>query len=88
MHPEVISRQPCLNGRPAVLLFIHRAWHAAWCWEPLFLDCFAERGYAAHALSLRGYGGSEGRERLRWARLPAYVADVAQVARQLPFAPW
>jgi alpha-beta hydrolase superfamily lysophospholipase len=52
--------------------------------EQHFLDYFAERGYAAHALSLRGQGGSEGRERLRWTRLSAYIADVAQVARQLP----
>jgi len=87
MRLEIISRQPASNARPTSLLFVHGAWHGAWCWAEHFLDYFAGQGYAAHALSLRGHGGSEGRERLRWTRLSDYVADVAQVAGQLPGPP-
>lgn len=44
---------------------------------------FAQHGYAAHALSLRGHGGSAGRAGLRWTSLDDYVKDVAQVAGQM-----
>jgi pimeloyl-ACP methyl ester carboxylesterase len=84
---EVLSRPPSGPARPTPLLFVHGAWHAAWCWDENFLPYFAERGYAVHALSLRGHGASEGRGRLRWLRVADYVADVAQVASSLPATP-
>ncbi len=87
MQLEVITRLPPLAARRTPLLFVHGAWHAAWCWETHFLDYFAAHGYAAHALSLRGHGVSEGRDQLRWTRISNYVADVAQVAAGMPGAP-
>ncbi len=87
MQLETISRQPPAHARPTPLLFVHGLWTGLWCWTEHFLDYFAAHGYAAHALSLRGHGNSEGRERLRWIRLSEYVDDLAQVAAQLPSAP-
>ncbi|MBI5878068.1 MAG: alpha/beta fold hydrolase [Chloroflexi bacterium] len=87
MRLEVISRQPTGPAHAAPLLFVHGLWTGVWCWTEHFMDYFAAKGYAVHALSLRGHGQSEGRERLRWTRLADYVADVAQVAGQLPAAP-
>lgn len=87
MQLEVLSRLPQHDdGRPP-LLFVHGAWHGAWCWDEHFLPYFAQHGWAAYALSLRGHGNSEGRERLRWTRIREYVADVAQVAETLPRRP-
>ena len=43
---------------PVPLLFVHGAWHAAWCWDEHFLGYFADRGYRAVALSFRGHGDS------------------------------
>ncbi len=42
--------------RSTPLLFVHGgAFHGgAWCWDDHFLDYFAERGYHALALNLRG----------------------------------
>lgn len=40
----------------ATLLLIHGSYHAAWCWEPHFLDFFRARGHDTYALSLRGQG--------------------------------
>lgn len=77
MQLEIISHEPQGNSKPHPILFIHGAWHAAWCWEN-FLPYFAEQGYSAHALSLRGHGNSEGS--VRWASLSQYVDDVEQVA--------
>jgi pimeloyl-ACP methyl ester carboxylesterase len=51
------------------------------------LPYFAGKGYAVHALSLRGHSGSSGRERLRWIRGRDYVADVHEAASQLPATP-
>jgi pimeloyl-ACP methyl ester carboxylesterase len=46
------------SDRPTPLLFVHGAWHGAWCWDEYFLDFFAGRGYRALAVSLRGHGNS------------------------------
>ena len=86
MPIELISKVPSAP-HPTPLLFVHGAWHGAWCWDVHFLDYFAAQGFAAHALSLRGHGGSAGRERLRWTRIRDYVADVAAVAARLPAPP-
>jgi len=86
---ELISRPPGpkvrRHGTP--LLFIHGAYAAAWCWDEHFLPFFAERGYAAHALSLSGHGASPGRERLDSFGIDHYVRDVVEVAAQLPAPP-
>jgi pimeloyl-ACP methyl ester carboxylesterase len=83
MQLEVLTRKPEASSKPTPLLFVHGAWHGAWCWEEYFLPYFAQKGYAAYALSLRGHGGSSGAESLRWASIHDYVADVAQVADEL-----
>lgn len=83
MRLEVISRTPAGAARPASLLFVHGAFSSAHIWKPFFLPFFAERGYRAHALSLRGHGDSEGRGQISSTRLRDYMNDVAQVARDL-----
>lgn len=87
MKIETISRLPDGPAKPSPLLFVHGAWHGAWCWQEHFLDYFTARGYEAHALDLRGHGASEGRERLRRTRIADYVADVTKVAENLRAPP-
>jgi pimeloyl-ACP methyl ester carboxylesterase len=87
MELEVLVQSPAGAPRATPLLFVHGAWHAAWCWEN-FLPYFADQGYAAYALSLRGHGGSAGRAQIRWhSAARGYVADVAAVVAQLPAPP-
>lgn len=52
-----------------------------------FLDYFAQHGYAAHAVNLRGHGKSEGWEKLRWTRIADFVEDVTNAVQQLPSPP-
>ncbi len=85
MHLEVLSHRPTGAAHPTPLLFVHGAWHGAWCWDEHFLPYFAERGYEAHALSLRGHGRSAGR--VRWASAVDYVNDLEQVARSFDRLP-
>jgi pimeloyl-ACP methyl ester carboxylesterase len=84
---EVISRLPS-DPRPAPpILFVHGAWHAAWCWDEFFLSYFAAHGFEAHALSLRAHGASEGRTKLHRTRIRHYVEDVAAVAASFSCPP-
>ena len=87
MRLELLTQRPHGDARTTPILFLHGAWCAAWCWDEHFLPHFAACGYVAHALSLRGHGESDGRERLRWTSIAEYVADVEQVVRQLGGAP-
>ena len=87
MELELVAEIPETDARPTPVLFVHGAWHAAWCWER-FLPYFASRGYRSYALSLRGHGRSAGREAIRWNSASRdYVADVAQVARTFETPP-
>ena len=81
-------RQPCLEvlragkgraGRPP-LVFIHGGFAGAWCWDVHFLGWFAARGWECHAPSLRGHGGSEGREDIHAFGIDDYVADIVHAA--------
>ena len=87
MKLELISKTPPAGAHATPLLFVHGAWHGAWCWDEGFLDFFAARGFAAHALSLRNHGESDRAGGLRLRRIGEYVADVEAVARSLPQPP-
>jgi pimeloyl-ACP methyl ester carboxylesterase len=69
------------------LLFVHGAFHGAWCWDEHFLDFFAERGYRALALNLRGHANSPSPTPLNACSVADYVDDVHTVARRLPTPP-
>jgi pimeloyl-ACP methyl ester carboxylesterase len=87
MKLEIISKQPSSGNGHSPLLFIHGMLHGAWCWDAHFLDYFAQHGYPAYAVNLRGHGNSEGRERLRWTRIADFADDVACAVAQLPCSP-
>lgn len=88
MYLEVITSEAQTQvARPTPLLFIHGAWHGAWCWTDHFLPYFSQHGYISHALDLRGHGKSEGAQRLCWSAIAHYVSDVEQVVRQMDEAP-
>jgi non-heme chloroperoxidase len=84
---EVRKRLPATPSRKPPLLFIHGGYCDAWFWEPYFLPWFAQQGYPAYALSLRGHGASGGRDSLFLAGLDDYEADVEHVAGMLTQPP-
>lgn len=65
------------------LLFVHGAFCGAWIWEEHFLPYFAERGWEAAAVSLRGHGGSGRREDLDHYGLRDFIDDVGEAMRSL-----
>lgn len=80
---ELVSRAGRNPRTRASLLFVHGINVGAWVWEEHFLPYFADAGYDVHALSLRGHGASDGRDRLNDWRLRDYVADVAAAVDHL-----
>ncbi|VAV95863.1 hypothetical protein MNBD_ACTINO01-2617 [hydrothermal vent metagenome] len=85
MALEVIVTEPTQPTDLPPLLFVHGAWHGAWCWTEHFTGYFADRGYTSYAIDLRGHGASPGN--LRTARIAHYVADVRRVAVELSAPP-
>lgn len=77
---EVIDKGRASADHPTPLLFVHGGWHAAWCWDGNFLDFFAERGFRAAAVSLRGHGRSPSAKPLRKCTVADFVADVHRAA--------
>jgi pimeloyl-ACP methyl ester carboxylesterase len=84
---EVIEKGPSRESRKAPLLFVHGAFHGAWCWDEHFLDFFAEQGYRSLAVSLRGHGKSPAPKPMRFCSIADFVDDVASVANSLPERP-
>ncbi|KKC04119.1 alpha/beta fold hydrolase, partial [Mycobacterium nebraskense] len=79
---EVIDKGSCTRDHPVPLLFVHGGWHGAWCWEH-FLDFFADAGYRAAAVSLRGHGASPTAKPLHKVSIADYIDDVRSVSDKL-----
>ncbi len=78
---EVLGATPEADeGNPPVL-FVPGFGHGAWAYAEHWLEHAASRGFPAHAVSLRGHGGSG---TAPGATLRAYTHDVVQVAASLP----
>jgi alpha-beta hydrolase superfamily lysophospholipase len=86
MNQENIKEEASSDAHPPIL-FVHVTRHAAWCRTEQLLSYYVRNGYVSHAMSMRGHSGSEGRERLRWLSLAAYVSDVAQVVGRMERLP-
>ncbi len=83
MHLELIRVPPEGQRKPVKLLFIHGICTGAWVWEQSFLPYFAGLGYESYALSLRGHGKSEGREKVRQFELGDFADDVDWAVKQI-----
>ncbi len=73
---EIVERLAESNSGAPPLLFVHGAWHGAWCWEK-FQDYFAGKGVSSFAVNLRGHGGRANSKSLKFTRIKDYVVDVA-----------
>jgi len=83
MHLELIQALPEGQRKPVKLLFIHGICTGAWVWQHSFLPYFAGLGYESYALSLRGHGKSEGRERIRQFGLGDFADDVDWAVKRI-----
>jgi len=84
---DVIEKGPGRQSDKPPMLFVHGAWHGAWCWAEHFLDFFAAQGYRSLAVSLRGHGKSPAAKSMRLCSIADLVEDVDSVAKSLPERP-
>jgi len=84
---EVIDKGCVSESHPVPLLFVHGAWHAAWCGDQHVLSVFADKGYRAQAVSLRGHGNSPTAKPLRACSVADYLEDISWAADSLPTPP-
>jgi pimeloyl-ACP methyl ester carboxylesterase len=79
---EIIKEKA--KGQPkGSIVFIHGAWHGAWCWQDNFLSYFAEQGYDCYAPSLRAHGKSKSNKNLKWMTISDYAEDVLSVVKDI-----
>ncbi len=83
MQLEVIEARASGSRQPFALLFLHGICTSATLWQHSFLPASATAGFDSYALSFRGHGRSEGRERLSYTTLSDYVADLEQTVQRL-----
>ena len=65
------------------IIFVHGAWHGAWCYQEHFMSYFSKKGFDCYAIDLRGHGQSKGRKKLRFSSLNNYLKDVRVVVNHL-----
>lgn len=87
MKLEIKTRSSMGRMDSPDIVFVHGAWHAAWCWEENFMNFFAQHGFTNHALSLRGHGSSFGHDRLSSTRIKDYVDDLVSFTQSLKSSP-
>lgn len=63
------------------LLFVHGAWHGAWCWKPL-MDYLAKKGFTSYAFDLPGHGTRES-EKVAGLGIMDYVAELETAIEEL-----
>lgn len=85
MKLNVVVTEPTSNPRATPVVFVHGAWHGAWCWTEHFTKFFADHGYASYAIDLRGHGASEGS--VKWSRISHYVQDLRRLVLELATEP-
>lgn len=74
---EILRRGPNTPTRMRPpLLFVHGAFTGAWCWAEHFMTYFADHGWDTVAVSLRGHGGSDGKESRPFHRIADYLDDL------------
>jgi pimeloyl-ACP methyl ester carboxylesterase len=73
---EIYSCLPSRKSKRPPLLFVHGAFAGGWMWTETFMPFLAKAGYPCHALSLRGHGGSGGKEHINSHSVADYVDDV------------
>ncbi|MBZ9609904.1 alpha/beta hydrolase [Clostridium estertheticum] len=87
MKLEIIRRSYDTNPETTSVLFIHGAYHGAWCWEENFIEYFYNKGFSTYAVSFRGHGKSEGHHKLNTFTLNDYIDDILKVIQSFKIKP-
>lgn len=84
---EVIDKGQISETHSYPVLFLHGAWHGAWCWNEHFLDFFATQGFRVLAPGSLGHGSSPTGKSIRMCSIADFVSDLSSVIDSLPSPP-
>lgn len=87
MMLEIIGRGGKRATHQTPILCVHGGWHSAWCWADNFLDFFADRGFHAVGVSLRGHGMSGSTKPLQACSFGDYLYDLSTAIDDLGGSP-
>ncbi|MEM6321022.1 MAG: alpha/beta hydrolase [Bacteroidota bacterium] len=65
------------------LVFVHGAWHGAWCWQEHFMPFFAKYGFDCYTFDLPNHGDFKNISGINKYRVKDYVDYLKMVVRQL-----
>jgi len=65
------------------LVFIHGAWHGAWCWEENFFPYFTAKGIECYAFDLPLHGKDKDKSGINKLRIADYVVHLQQAIEQI-----
>ena len=69
------------------ILFVHGAWHGAWCWEKYFFKLFANNGYDCYAFDLPKHHKAGKVNGINSLSITDYVNTLKAEVKQLDRAP-
>lgn len=61
------------------IVFVHDAWHGAWCWDEYFTKDFSDRGFRCITFNLPGHGERASKEEMNKLGFDDYVDALASV---------
>lgn len=84
MEINLIKGKPELlrKDSPAIV-FIHGAWHGAWCWQEHFIPFFTKNGYECYAFDLPNHGENKDLAGINQYRIADYINHLELVLAQI-----
>ncbi len=84
---KLISMEGKGEKKEDIILFVHGAWHGAWCWKKYFMPFFANKGYDTYALTFRNHDKAGRVDGINNISLNDYMEDLIKAVNQLKKPP-
>ncbi len=84
MKINLIKNLPLLSKKdlPA-LVFIHGAWHGAWCWQEYFIPFFTKNGYECYSFDLPNHGEYKDKKNINKYSVKDYTNHLELAIKQI-----
>lgn len=84
--PAMLIREPSTPVK-GTIVFVHDAWHGAWCWEVYFTKDFSDKGFRCITFNLPGHGQATDKSTMNGLRMEDYVDALSAVVAQCDESP-
>lgn len=79
----IVSIPAVIKPHLPPILFVHGAWHGAWCWQEHFMPYFTEKGYRTYAFDLTHHGQFKDQPNINKIRVRDYVTDLENAIAEI-----